>query len=210
MNVEPTEEKTPVPAHGRWQFSLRQMFVATTGVAVVFSLAAWGGWVQSDAVVYLASVAFASAFSRAARQVLVGACIILAALWPTGFLTHIACSPYWGSGVFAMPLWIAVPIIFYFATFLRANCYATVWSLIGSLILAELLIVALIVHSCGYSTLIQALGRESQQYWLPRELTLPGRFSSLFPKQAWYVAVPWLIGTLLGEVVARRRKSGST
>jgi hypothetical protein len=213
MTVNASEPKRPPPDRelGRWQFTLGRMFVATTAVAVVFSLAAWGGWVKSDAVAYVAFAVLAGVFSRAARQALVGACAILAALWLTGFLADITHGLYWRASPIAdinpWPLWLAVPIIFYCAVFIRANAYATSWALIGSLVLVELFIAALIVHTCGYSTLLEALRSENREHVF-REWVLQHYFPSRFYPQVCYIAIPWLLGIGLGEIVARRRKSG--
>ena len=75
------------------RFSLRRMLAATTGVAAVFGLAAWGGWVRSDAVAYLSIAVVAAVFSPAARRVLLGGCVILGTFWLAMVLGEIAFGP---------------------------------------------------------------------------------------------------------------------
>ena len=80
MNAAVLKSPKPMQELGRYQFSLRRMFIATTAVAAVFGLAVWGGWVHSDAVVYLSIAVVAAVFSSIARRTLLGGCVILA-LW---------------------------------------------------------------------------------------------------------------------------------
>ena len=80
MNAAVLKSPKPMQELGRYQFSLRRMFIATTAVAAVFGLAVWGGWVHSDAVVYLSIAVVAAVFSSIARRTLLGGCVILGAL----------------------------------------------------------------------------------------------------------------------------------
>ena len=68
MNTDAAFPENPKPAREltRCQFSLRRMFIATTAVAILFAFAAWGGWVKSDAVVYLAIAVLTGVFWCAA------------------------------------------------------------------------------------------------------------------------------------------------
>ena len=79
MSVDPIEENAATPERSRWQFSLRRMFVATTAVAVVFSVAAWGGWAKRDAAVYLAIAVLAGIFWPARTTC------------PAGGVRHLGC-----------------------------------------------------------------------------------------------------------------------
>ena len=120
---------TGSPNDHRWQFSLRQLFAAITGIAILLGWALWGGWVRSDAVVYLSIAVLAGVFSCAARQGLIGAGAILAALWLTGVMTGVASGPSYLNPSMEIrvdslkpaSLWLTVPLVFYLAAFLRAN-----------------------------------------------------------------------------------------
>ena len=190
-------EENPTPAPSRWQFSLRQMFAATTAVAILFGVAASGGWVQSDAVVYLAMAILTGVFWRAARHALIGAGMIVGAFCLAEWVAE-SISP---SAAMFHPwvVWIFPPLVFSSAAFLRACTRATIWSLIGSLVLIELFIVAGIIHRSGCPTLFQALTAKYREDVFNDCL-------DYFPGQRWYIAAPWLFGIVVGEIIARRRK----
>ena len=220
------------PNGHRWQFSLRQMFVAITGVAIVFGIAAWGGWVKSDAVAYLSIAVLAGVFSRAARQALVGACVILIVIWLTGVLANMASGVLLVEGPSSEPplvlvtfddihpysRWLAAPILFFVAAFLRANSYIPLRALIFSLLLIELFIATVIVYSChyqyfcDYQTLFRLLTSRNHHHRVDlQEFSLQGCLLNRLPGQLWYVAAPWLLGIVVGEIIMRRRKpSGGT
>jgi len=201
MSVEPSETNATTPDRNRWQFSLRRMFVATTAVAIVFGLAAWGGWVKSDAVVYLAIAVLAGVFWSAARRALLGACAILGA-FSLGWILGAAIFGPPGHGVPPGLLWTPAVPLAASAALMRVFTRANALSLVVSLVLIEVSFVAFIIyHDFGFSTLFQALEPEHRTVVL-RVIV------GFFPEQRWYIAVPWLLGIVLGEVLARHRKSG--
>jgi Na+/citrate or Na+/malate symporter len=208
---EVNERGQPSPTHGRWQFSLRRMFVATTAVAVIFGLAAWKRLAQTDLPVYVSLVVVLAVFWRPARQALTGACVLLIPLGITGLLGEITDSgPTMIVLLFQPPaLWISILLVFYGAAYLRANLYATAWSLIGSVVLIELFIAMAIACSCHYYRVYQLVGFQNRD-GVYREWLLRQFFLNRFPGQLWYIVTPWLLGIVVGEIVARRRKpSGS-
>ena len=205
MSVEPIETNAATPERNRWQFSLRQMFAATTGVAVVFALAAWGGWVKSDAVVYLSIVVLAGVFSSFARRAIFGACVILGAFWLTLILVSSVLDVLPGRSLphSLLPWMIFACLLAISATILRLYMRATAISLAASLLLAEMFTAAVVIYFYGLPTLFQALAAENRQYVFVH-------FRGNFPVvEQWFIVVPWLLGIVLGELAARRRKSGS-
>ncbi len=136
MSTDLGEKNEPPPARRRWQFSLRRMFVATTAVAILFSLASWGGWVKSDAVVYLSVALLAAVFSAAARRVILGACVIVGA-----FLIALIL----GGTVFdfgrdswnPVVVWILATFLATSAAFTRMYEGVNTWSLIAAMMLTE-------------------------------------------------------------------------
>jgi hypothetical protein len=202
MAIEAPEHVPSVAQHNPWQFSLRRMFVATTALAMLFGLAKWGGWIESDAVVYLAIAVLAAVFWRAARQALLGACTILGAAWLVLVLSEVSFGSSSGRGCYKQGVWIFSPLLlFSSAVFLRVVVRVPVWRLVGSLVLIELFITAIIVYTYGCSTLLQALATEYRE-------GVVDHFLMWFPEQRWYIAAPWLLGIVVGEAVVRRRKSG--
>ncbi|MFZ1934825.1 MAG: hypothetical protein WCB27_08355 [Thermoguttaceae bacterium] len=201
-----------LPNGHRWQFSLRQMFVAITGVAILLGWASWGGWGKSDAVVYLSIAFSAGVFSRAARRCLVAATLLLILIGSTGVFP---CSPFLRiSGACATitcnvldpwPFFVTAPAACFCTAFLRANRLISFWSLVLSLILGEWFTAAAIVYSCGYETLFQLLGFQNSDAFF-RELALHQCFPKRFPGQLWYIGAPWLLGIVVGEIMAQRRK----
>jgi hypothetical protein len=189
------------PKGHRWQFSLRQMFVAITGVAILLGWASWGGWVKSDAVVYLAIAVLAGVLSRAARRCLLGACTILGTCVLVGFMSEYVFGPTGDRvGVDLRAVWIFALVSLYFAALLRVFTRATAWSLMGSLLLIELFIVAIIIYTYGCPTLHCALVAKYREGVFDHFLTW-------FPEQRWYIAAPWLLGIVVGEIIVRRRKT---
>ncbi len=176
------------------------MFVAITAVAILFGLAAWGGWVKSDAVVYLAIAVLAGVFWRAARHALIGTVMILGALWLTAFLAELIFSPSRGGSDNLRFIWIFTPLVLSSAVILRTWLRATAWSLIGSLVLVELFIAAVIIYLWGGSILLQTIATEY------RDSTFRSFLSMHFSEQRWYIATPWLLGIAVGEIIVRRRK----
>jgi hypothetical protein len=199
-----TESATSLPERSRRQFSLGRIFVATTAVAILISLASWGGWVKSDAVVYLSIAAVAGVFWSAARRALLGACAILGAIWLAGFFSDFVFGQ--PPGRFIAPpgaIWIFEALMAALAASLRLYTRANALSLVASLMLIELLIVAIIVYTYGCSTLFQALESEHRP-WVFRH------FLTWFPEQRWYIVAPWLLGIVAGEILARTRKPTTT
>jgi hypothetical protein len=191
------------------------MFAATTAVAVVFGLAAWNGWAETDMPVYVSLVVVLAVFWRPARQALLGVCLLLIPLWITGLLGYITnfgpTIVNWFSLDRFRPhaLWISIPLACYCAAFLRANFYATARSLIGSVILIEVFIAIAIACFCGYYRMYQLIGFQNRDD-VYREWLLRNVFPSWFPGQLWYIAAPWLLGIVVGEIIVRHRKpSGS-
>ncbi len=205
MSVEPIEENAATPERSRWQFSLRRMFVATTAVAVSFSLAAWGGWIKSDAVVYLSIVVLAGVFSSFARRAIFGACVILGEFWLSAILGSSFFDIPPGRSSFPGPqlFWIIFACLLAIsATILRLYTRATAISLVASLLLAEIFTAAVVIYFYGLPTLFQALAAENRRYVFVH-------FRGNFPMvEQLFIVVPWLLGIALGEFVARRRKSG--
>jgi hypothetical protein len=208
------------PQHGRWQFSLRQMFAATIGIAIVFGCASWGGWVKSDAVAYLSMAVLAGVFLRGTRPCLLGACAILGIFWLTGALAGLwagtvtvsvvssSSSPSWQVSVSNLNLrtmWLTAPLTLYLAAYLRANSRCSFRSLVLSLALMELFIAAIIVYTCGYSTLFELLWFQNRTLFFQKGL-LQQCFAERFSAQFWYFVMPWLLGIVFGEIIARRRK----
>ena len=200
MNTDAAFPENPKPAREltRCQFSLRRMFIATTAVAILFAFAAWGGWVKSDAVVYLAIAVLTGVFWRAARHALIGAGMILGACWLAAFLAE-SISHYPGRTFDPRAVWIFAPLVFSSAALLRACARANVWSLLGSLLLIELFIVAIIIYTYGCPMLHCALAAEYRE-------GVFHHFLECFPEQRWYIAAPWLLGIVVGEIILRRRK----
>jgi hypothetical protein len=212
-----TNERGPLSVRsGRWQFSLRQMFVATTGVAILLGWAAWNGWGKTDAVVYLSIAILAGAFSRAARQCLLLAVIVFVELWLTGVWGHLTRGPEMGlildyKGIWQPALWWSALILFCLATCLRAQSRIAFWHLAASLVLVELFITAELLcaagRSCGCSDLHEALGfRNVDPSYQARTDFIWSYFSGTFYEQLMYIVAPWLFGIAVGEIIARRRK----
>jgi hypothetical protein len=199
----PIESTTSMPERSRWQFSLRRMFVATTAIAILLSLASWGGWVRSDAVVYLSILVLGGVFSAATRRAILGACSIVAALWLAVVFGQIAFGPASGRlGVNPESLWIFALLLVAAATLLRLYTRTSAWPLMASLILIEMLIAAVVIYTYGCPTLFQAFSPDNRRYVL---IHFRGNFPIV---QQLFIVMPWLFGIVLGEVLTRRRKSG--
>ena len=220
MNVDAVSPDSPNPSRkpNCWQFSLRQMFAAITGVAILLGWAAWNGWGKSDAVVYLSIAVLAGVFSRVARQCLIGAGAILAALWVTGFGSAVIDALDYTTDYLAIiagwrTLWSCILLVFCIALFLRANFRIGAWVLAASLVLIELSIAADMVYLdasyVGCYTLHGALGLTDT--YDPGDRTQYAGLSwsvlvKHFPSQCAYIAIPWLLGIGIGEISVRRRK----
>jgi hypothetical protein len=214
MNTERGEKNEPPPARGRWQFSLRRMFVATTAVAILFSLASWGGWVKSDVVVYLSAAVLAGVFSRNARRCLLRACVLLGIIYLTALLEHLMRPPRFGlsvGDVDRLEPCSTVSLVFCLAVFLRAYSRAKIWSLAGALVVAELLIMAAIFgmlrRNYGCSTLCDLCFGSAVPSKGPEEFTR-SLFWAQFADQRWYIVAPWVFGVAVGETLTRVRHIG--
>jgi hypothetical protein len=197
-----TDSTTKESPNGHpWQFSLSQMFAATTGVAIMFGLAAWGGWVQTDAAAYLSIAVLLGVFLPTTRWSLLGTCAILGVYW----LAIIVSTFLYGPEIVSPT---SIGIVFLLLTIssglLRVHAHASAWSLAISLILFEVVTGAMVVYECGCPTLFQALA--------------PGKRALVFlylcsnsPPLADHllVAGPWLAGIGLGTIYVRWRKSGN-
>jgi hypothetical protein len=197
--MDPASQENPTLSR-RWQFSLRQMFAAITGIAILLGCATWGGWIKSDAVVYLSIAILAGVFSRAARRCLLGACTILGTCFLVGFMSEYVFGPTGDRvGVDPRAVWTFALVSLYFAALLRVFTRATAWSLIGSLLLIELFIVAIIIYTYGCRMLHCALAAKYRE-------GVFDHFLIWFPEQRWYIAAPWLLGIVAGEITVRRQK----
>lgn len=183
----------------RYQFGLRRMLAATMALAAVFGLAAWGGWVRSDAAVYLSIAAVAAVFSSGARRALLGACVIIGALWLAMFLGGMVFGMH-GRGCDPRSFWIFAGFLTASAVILRLYTKACVFSLVASLVLAETFAAIVIVYTYGRPTLFQAFANEDRAYVLQH---LRNNFVLI---QQWLIVVPWLAGIVLGWFFARNRK----
>jgi hypothetical protein len=204
MAITPPENTPSPPERSRWQFSLRQMFAAVTGVAIVFALAAWGGWIKSDAVIYLSLAVLIGVFLPITRWALSGACATISAFWLALLLGHI----FFGLGLGPLratpeSIWIFFLLIVTSSGALRVYTRVSVWSLLVSLVLIEVLIGAVVIYTYGCPTLFQAFAAEHRA----------GVFQDLcgnFPPLGVHllIAGPWLSGIVLGTIFLRWRKSG--
>ncbi len=200
MNAAVLKSPKPMQELGRYQFSLRRMFIATTAVAAVFGLAVWGGWVHSDAVVYLSIAVVAAVFSSIARRTLLGGCVILRALWLSFVLGGMLFGDHSLEGD-RRSLWIFAAFLPVSAMMLRLYTKAGAFSLLVSLLLAEIFAAMAIVYTYGLPTLFQAFASEDRPYAIQH-------LRSYFPIiEQWLIVTPWLAGIVLGEVLARRRKA---
>jgi hypothetical protein len=181
---------------------LRKMLVALMAVAILFGLATWGGWVKRDAVLYLSVAVVAVVFSSAARHTLLGVWAIFMSFCLGLILADIIFGRYPVANVNPRSVWLFTPLLLSSAAFLRGYTRATAWSLVISLVLIELFIVAVPIYGHGCSTLFQALAPEY------REKVFKS-LQDLFPIQRWYIVAPWLLGIVAGEVILRRRKPSS-
>ena len=198
MSIDVIAKNDPRTANKRGQFTLCRMFVAMIAVAILFGVAAAGGWVKSDTVVYLTIAIIAGVFSRAARRALLGACTILAAFWLALFLGDMAFGLH-GRSVDPRAAWIFAGLLVAAAVFLRLCTRASALSLVASLILVELFVIAVLIYLYGCPTLFSVLTVEDRTaffVWLRMH----------FVEQRWYIAAPWLIGVVLGEIVASRQR----
>lgn len=122
---------------------------------------------------------------------------ISADLWHCATITCNVLDPW--------PFFVTAPAACFCTAFLRANRLISFWSLVLSLILGEWFTAAAIVYSCGYETLFQLLGFQNSDAFF-RELALHQCFPKRFPGQLWYIGAPWLLGIVVGEIMAQRRK----
>jgi hypothetical protein len=216
MAEPPTDSSASPPDRSRWQFSLRRMFVATTAIAVLFSVASSGGWVKSDVVLYLSAAVLAGVFSRNARRCLLRACVLFGIIYLTAHLEHLMRPPRFGFFLEDVDFGRLEPcstvsLVFCLAVFLRAYSRAKIWSLAGALVVAELLIMAAIFgmlrREYGCSTLCDLCFGSAVPSEGPEAFTRL-HFWAQFAGQRWYIAAPWLLGIVMGEILVRLRKSG--
>ncbi len=203
MSTDLGEKNEPPPARSRWQFSLRRMFVATTAVAVLLSLASWGGWVKSDAVVYLSIAVLAAVFSAAARQRIWARAPFWRASCLAGILRAAFLHPAPVRGIVdPEEWWIFSTTLVVSAGLMRTYTRASASSLLTSLALFELFMAGVAIYAYGCPTLFDALS--------PRHrLSLSIHFAGNFPLvEQWFIVPPWLAGIVAGEILSRRRKSG--
>lgn len=186
---------------GRWQFSLRRMLAATTAVATVLGLATWGGWIRTDAVVYLSIAVMAATFSSPARRALLGGCVILGAFWLACVLGQIVFGAH-GRMVDPRSMRVFAGLLTLSAMFLRLYTKAGACSLTASLVLAQLFTAIVIVYTYGCPTLFEAFASENREYVL---LHLRGNFPT---DQQLLIVPPWLTGIVLGEILTRYKKAG--
>jgi hypothetical protein len=213
MKEMPPSSVGPPKSH-YWQFNLRQMFAAITGIAILFGWAAWGGWAHGHVVVYLSVVLVAGILSRAVRRLLMGACLVVLVIWVTGVLRHLTemhLGLYFGGGIDPIALCLSILLVLFSAVFLRAKSHITIWALAGSLIFVELFVAAAILDEgrlCfGGSRLFDVLGfngtdqiAQIRAEWI-RQLLVHHLLN-----QRWYIVAPWLVGIVVGEIIVRRRK----
>lgn len=186
---------------GRWQFASRHLLAATTGVALVFGMAAWGGWGTSDAVVYLSIVVVTAVFSPTARRVLLGSLTILAAFWLADRLGAMLFGRR-GRWVDPRSLWVFAAFLAISATILVRYTKAGALSLVASLLLIEVFLAIVIVYTYGCPTLFEAFDNEHRAFVLQH---LQHHF--LTAPHGWIIA-PWFMGIGLGELWTRHRQAG--
>ena len=210
-----TPTTTGPPNNHWWQFRLRQLFAAIAGIAILLGWASWGGWVNGHVVVYLSMVLLAGIYSRAARRLLMGACLVILVIWVTGVLRHLTeihFGLYFGGDrIDPIALFVSTLLVLCCATFLRANLRISIWALAGSLILVELFVAAAILDEGGLSfqgsRLFDVLGfNGSDQIDQIRADWLRQVLVDHLLKQRWYIAAPWLLGIVIGEIIVHRRK----
>jgi hypothetical protein len=208
--------ENPTPSRSRWQFSLRQMLTAITGIAILLGWAAWDQWRCSHAVTCLSIAFLASIFSRTARRVSVGACFVVLVIWMAGVLRYLTAI-HFGTllsdpdRVDPVSLCLSTLLILCFAAFLRANCRVRCWVLVGSLVLIELFVAAVILDAAGQSCTGSAsfdvlrFNCAEQRDQIRADWIRDVLVDHLF-KQGWYIAAPWLLGIVIGGIIVRRRK----
>lgn len=211
MNREPHESNANGTPRKPWQFSLRRMFVATTLVALVFSCAAAGGWVKSDAPVYLTIAVLAGVFWSAARRALLGAGTIFVAFWLAIIFGQIAFGPARGRfGLHPDALWIFVVLEVVSSVLVRRYALASAWSLLASLVVFEIFLAAeVIIYNCYCPYLFQAFAAENRGrvfVELRDDFFVAGAQLAI----VLFIVVPWLAGIAIAEILARAKKPTTT
>jgi hypothetical protein len=214
---ETNQREQASPTRGRWQFSLRQMFAAVTGIALVLGWAKWQGQIESATTIYLSIAVLAGVFSRAARQALVGSCFVISVIWITGVLdeiTIVRMGVILSQGIDPSTLLWSTLLVLCAATSLRANFRIGIWTLAGSFVLIELFVTAAIfdsvLRSFHLSTLNEVLGFGNDRRTEIVARLFRGSMKYHFLKQRWYIAAPWLLGIVVGEVIVRRRSASES
>jgi hypothetical protein len=201
MDTALPERPKPLPPLRRWQFGLRHILAATTGVAAVLGLAAWGGWLHSDAVEYLLIAVVAGVFSPTARRVLLGGCVILGVFW-LAMTLGASLFGVQGRGVDPRFRWIFAGLLTVSATLLRRYTKAGAFSLAASLLVIEVFMAVVIVYTYGCPTLFEAFGNEHRASAIQH-------LQSHFPTvEQWWIVTPWAAGIVFGAFWARHTKKG--
>jgi hypothetical protein len=192
------ESEHSSPKSRPWQFGLRRIFVATTAVAVVMGLAASSGLNDAGAMLCLVAGTFVSVFSTSARKAILGVCAIVGALWGAcaldGRIGHLfIAGPIAPSG----SVWIFVAVLVALAASIRLVLRASAWSMVASLVLAELSIAVVLISAFSNRSLFQTIASED----------FLSSFLDGLRNQQWYIAAPWLLGVVIGEIIVRRRRA---
>ena len=201
MAPNSAQDRTPSQQLGRWQFGTRHLLAATTGVALVLGLAAWGGWLRSDAVIYSSLALLGGVFSVTLRRVLVGSCVLvgdfgIAMVFGGWLFGLVSC------GVDLRFLWIFAGFSLLSAMLLPRYTKAGPFSLLASLLVAETFVALVIVYVYGGPTLLEAFDRSNRAMVL-------GRFHDIFPAFLhWWIVGPWLAGIVLREILVQSRRPG--
>jgi hypothetical protein len=186
-------KKTPqIQKLSPWQFSLRRMFAATTVVAIVFSIAAWGGWAQYDAPAYLAILFCAAVFSANVRQAILGVCVIVVVF----ILSLIVFIPSRDGEVLPFLCFFALSL-YASAFILRMENAARLLPLIASLILTEAIFAMTIIYSYDNPTVFHAFCGEHRGVYIQ---IFRDRFINSYHL---FLIVPWLAGVGCAEIITR-------
>jgi hypothetical protein len=195
---------------GRWQFSLRRLLAAVTGVAVVFGCFGMLG-ATSSVVMFLSAAIVTSIFVRFVGTIVLGGSVIFACVYITIILRDLLerwflfmqykYSSGQGRGLsaphdiymFLIALCMLVPS----ALLLRIFYGLDAKRLLGALIVFEIFLILLVVSIAGDSVVAVLADAISFKF-----------VGSYFIQQRWSIVVPWLIGTAIGQmlfVLHRRR-----
>jgi len=198
--VNPDKGKQVSRQSYTWQFSLRQLLSAALAVAIVFSLVGWVKYPTNGLIVTFAALVAASILVRTLSPVGLGSLAILLLMFAALFLRETLLSPLVGPlgrwpvdlclGVIAAVLYAGAAIL------LRVVAGFRAWQLIAALVAFEVLFFAIVVEQTGFPWTDVFSGDP-----LVADFVL-----TWFFVQRWYIAVPWLSGTGIGEFIARKRR----